>query len=312
MLLRDPAHDPFRTIAPLLATADIRFVNLEGPLSDQHGETMSPNNMLVFTGPPAGADALARAHVDVVSTANNHAWDYGREALLETIANLDRAGVAHAGTGPTRDDAYRAAIVERNGWKIAFVAVTDVFNFGPLEGHAADGFLARADPPRIAAAIVDARGRGADVVVVSQHGGDEYQDAPLARTRAILHAAVDAGADVVVGHHPHVVQGIEWYRGHPILYSLGNLLMQMHSSHEWTGFGYLARFTFTRGAPPSLEACPYRILGLDAIPLAADPHAELLERVFFAHLAEVDTWLGKTVSIGAPGEGGCAEVKPAG
>ena len=95
-LLSKPDYDPFLGVARLWADADLRFVNLESGLSEQHGETQSPLHGLVFTGPPAGAEALLRARVDVVSTANNHAWDYARRGFFETLENLDRVGVAHA------------------------------------------------------------------------------------------------------------------------------------------------------------------------------------------------------------------------
>jgi len=310
-LLRDPTYDPFSTLHSFLAGADLRFVNLEGPLSEQHGETMSPRNPLVFTGPPSGAAALAHASIDVVSTANNHAWDYGKDGLLETLANLDRAHVAHAGSGADLDAAYAPALVESHGWRVAFVAVTDVFNFGPLASHPAKDYLASADPVAVAKAIAAARAMGARVVVVSHHGGDEYVDQPLARARTLLHAYVDAGADVVVGHHPHVVQGVEWYAGKPVFYSLGNVLMQMHSSHPWTGFGLFARVTFLADGALKAEACPHRILGLSAIPLAEDPQATALEGIFFAHLREVDGWLGDTAArVGDRGPDGCRELLP--
>jgi poly-gamma-glutamate synthesis protein (capsule biosynthesis protein) len=312
-LLRDPSYDPFSTLRTLLARADVRFVNLEGPLSDQNGETMSPNNSLIFTGPPAGAEALARAAITVVSTANNHAWDYGRSGLLQTLANLDRAGIAHAGSGSTLEAAYAPTMVEARGLRVAFVAVTDVWNFGPLAAHEARDYVARADPASVAQSIAAARERGADVVVVSHHGGDEYMDQPLARARALLHAYVDAGADLVVGHHPHVVQGVEWYAGKPILYSLGNVLMQMHSLHPWTGFGFFARVTLAREKDrprvARLEACPHRILGLAAIPLEDDPQADALQGIFFAHMREVDSWLGEAAAhVGPSGPDGCREL----
>jgi poly-gamma-glutamate synthesis protein (capsule biosynthesis protein) len=147
-------------------------------------------------------------------------------------------------------------------------------------------------------------------VLVSFHGGDEYNDAPLARARALLHVAIDAGADAVLGHHPHVVQGIEWYKGRPILYSMGNLLMQMHRDHPWTGYGYFARITLERGAAPSkLEACPFRIVGLVPRPFAGDPARKALEAVFFAHLREVSAQVStRRLEIAAPSEDGCAEV----
>ncbi len=98
-ILKDPKYDPFAEIAPLLSTADFRAVNLESQLSDQNGETQSPNHHLIFTGPPGGADVLAAAHIDLVSLANNHAWDYGKKALFETFTNLERAGVASPARG---------------------------------------------------------------------------------------------------------------------------------------------------------------------------------------------------------------------
>jgi poly-gamma-glutamate synthesis protein (capsule biosynthesis protein) len=314
-LLRDPSYDPFSTLRSFLSRADVRFVNLEGPLSEQNGETMSPRNSLIFTGPPSGADALARASISVVSTANNHAWDYGRDGLLQTLANLDRVGIAHAGSGATHDAAAAPAFVESRGWRVAFVAVTDVFNFGPLAAHKARDYVASADPAAVARSIASAREHGADVVVVSHHGGDEYADQPMARARELLHGYIDAGADIVVGHHPHVVQGVEWYAGKPIFYSLGNVLMQMHSLHPWTGFGFFARVTFRHDtdAPRAVqvEACPHRILGLAAIPLDDDPQATALEGVFFAHLREVDSWFGKTAArVGPAGADGCRALSP--
>jgi poly-gamma-glutamate synthesis protein (capsule biosynthesis protein) len=326
-LLQDPSYDPFSTLRPMLSRADVRFVNLEGPLSDQHGETMSPRNSLIFTGPPSGADALARAPITVVSTANNHAWDYGRSALLETIAELDRVGVAHAGTGATLDAAFAPTVVVSRGWRVGLVAVTDVFNFGPLERSAARAYIAGADSKAVADAIAAARAQKADIVIVSVHGGDEYVDQPPARTRALLHAFVDAGADVVVGHHPHVVQGVEWHSGKPIFYSLGNALMQMHRDHEWTGFGLFARVTFSRdgtspaspergrnlGSPARVQACPHRILGLKAIPLAQDPDAGPLERHFFGHLRTLQRLIGPTAAlVEDPDADGCGELVPAG
>ncbi len=84
-ILSDPKYDPFASIAPLWESADFRFANLESQLSDQGGETQSPRNRLIFTGPPGGAGVLASARVDLVSTANNHAWDYGKAAFFETL-----------------------------------------------------------------------------------------------------------------------------------------------------------------------------------------------------------------------------------
>ena len=307
MLLREPAHDFFARIHPWLDGADLRFANLEGPLSDQRGETVKPGQPLVFTGPPAGAEALARAGFSLVSTANNHAWDYGEPALLETLALLDRAGVRHAGTGPSREASRRAEILDVGGFRVAFLAVTDIWNDGALARHPADAFVARADPLEIAAAVRAAR-EGADAVLVSYHGGEEYRDGPLPRTREIFHAAIDAGATAVLGHHPHVVQGVEWYRGRPILYSMGNLLMRMHRDHAWTGFGFLARLSLRRDeAAGRVEACPFRIFGVEVIPLAEGTERAAIESVFFDHLRSISRFVGGT-AMEVPGADGCARL----
>jgi poly-gamma-glutamate synthesis protein (capsule biosynthesis protein) len=310
-LLQDPEHDFFAPVTPLLAGADLRFVNLEGPLSDQKGETQSPWNLLTFTGPPGGAAALARAGIDVVSTANNHAWDYGHRALVETIDNLDRAGVHHVGTGRDPAEASAPVVLERNGIRVAFVAVTDIWNFGSLRTHVAAPFVAGADEDRLVASVRALRAeRKADVVVVSYHGGVEYVDRPLPRARRILHAAVDAGADLVLGHHPHVLQGIAWRRGRPILYGLGNLLMRM-SQTEKRPTGYLARITVGRDRPPAVEACPLLIHGATPRRLAdePDPHTRALEeRRFARHLAAISADLGG-VEVGEPGGDGCMPVR---
>ena len=96
-ILRDISYAPFADLNEAWTSADVRFVNLESQLSDQHGLTQSPTHRLIFTGPPGGADVLANARVSLVSTANNHAWDFGKSALFETIANLERAEIAGNG-----------------------------------------------------------------------------------------------------------------------------------------------------------------------------------------------------------------------
>lgn len=307
-LLRDPGYAPLAAVAPVLATGDVRFVNLEGPLSDQGGETVSPRNRLVFTGPPSGAEALARAGIDVVSTANNHAFDYGRRGLLETLTHLDRVGVAHAGTGPDLAAAWRPALVDRPGGRVAVVAVNDVWNQGPPVLAEARAVVAEASRGDVARAVREARAAGADHVLVSYHGGDEYTDAPLPRARAHHRAAVEAGADVVVAHHPHVTQGIEWVDGRPVLHGLGNLAMAMHRDHPWTGFGYLARVTLARGAPPVVEVCPHRIDGHEPRPLAG-PREQASWRMFAEHLRAISRGLGG-LDVGSPDALGCAVVSP--
>jgi len=315
-LLREPDRNDLVSLQALLQSADLRFVNLESTISDQGGETQSPINKLVFTAPPGAAEALARAKIDIVALANNHAWDYGRDALLETFAHLDRVGIAYVGAGPTRAQAYAPRLVTHDGFTLAFVAVTGTWNqeIDPHPGreHIADAVVAPLrDSVRAARAM-----QGVDKVVVSYHGGYEYFDRPHPGTRELFRAAIDAGADAVIGHHPHVVQRVGFVDGKPILYSLGNLLMRMVTGRPWTEFGILARLTFRREGPTTVEICPFRIAAFDQIPLATDPNRRSQEAHFRAKVerllrigAQVDP--DQAAQLGPFGPDGCAPVTPA-
>ncbi len=308
-LLADPTLDPFEHVQPWLDQADLRFGNLECQLSDQGGETVHPDNHLVFTGPPSGADVLKTAGFDILSMANNHMWDYGKDALFETFDNLDRVGIAYVGAGRTEARAYGPVVLEREGFKVAFLAVTDIWNQGPMHRHPAREWVARADIELVTKAVEPlASDPAIAAVVVSYHGGSEYLEGPVETTRGIVHAAIDAGADIVIGHHPHVVQGVGWYRGKPILYSLGNFTMGMNDVHPWSQFGYLARITLRAEATAEVQACPYRLQGFRPIPLWREGTHAMAEH-FFRRLG----WISKHVAgsdIGAIGADGCAPVQP--
>jgi len=325
-LLRNPTRQEFAAFRDLFATADLRFVNLECPLSDQDGETQSPANKLVFTGPPIGADALARGSIDIVSLANNHAWDYGRSALLETFENLERVGVTYVGAGRTTSAAYGARLMERNGLRIAFVAATDIWNQN-LEPHPGKALVAdaRADaslnpvPPEQTAfvnAVRAARARDdVDRVVVSFHGGDEYVDRSRIGIRRLLDAVVRAGADVVIGHHPHVIQPVVFVDGAPVFYSIGNMLMRMVTGKPWTQFGMLARVELDAAQPTEIAICPFRIHGMDQVPLASDPQRTSVERTFRFKLERLLALAalvqpGQGATLGTFDAAGCAPIHP--
>ncbi len=311
-LLRNPAHDPFAPVAALLASADVRFVNLENQLSDQGGETQHRLQPLVFTGPPAGADVLARAGISVVSLANNHMWDYGKSAFLETLGHLERVGVAYVGAGRTRLQAYAPAIIERRGFRVALLAVTGIWNQGSLWQHPGREFVAAAERDGLAAAVRAARKQpGVDAVVVSYHGGTEYLDTPLPQARALAGAAIDAGADAFVGHHPHVLQGIELRRGRPIFYSLGNFIMKVKRTGPAPELAMLARLRLRRGAPPLAEICPVRSEGLGTVPLAADPRRAETEAAFAERMRRVSAFVKGEPAIGPFAADGCAPLEPA-
>ncbi|GEM_PF-563099 len=315
-ILRDPgAVRPFEALEPLFRAADLRLVNLESQLSDQGAETQSPHNRLVFTGPPAGAEVLAAAGIDAVSLANNHVWDYGKRALFSTLEHLDRAGVAAVGATREPERMYEPVVLRRGDWSIALFAVTQIWNQGEFSAHDGRFHVAWARFDRLAKHLEAAR-RAYDVVLVSYHGGAEYLDMPMGFTKEYVDVVMRWGADAVLGHHPHVPQGIGWHRGHPVFYSLGNLVFGMHRDYEWTGMGLLARLTFERpeGCEDrscqrlDVEACPYRILGTSPEPFAG-PGRAALERAFRDHLAQVSRYVGGT-TLGSTGEDGCFRLTP--
>lgn len=306
-ILQDPTYDPFAALGRAWTSADVRFVNLESQLSDQQGVTQSSVHRLIFTGPPEGAAVLARANVMLVSTANNHAWDYGKNALFETLANLERAGVQFAGTGRSPEQAYRPAVLTVNGLSIALFAVTQVWNQPPFAVHEGRDFVAWADVGKIEARIREAR-RQQDFVFVSYHGGEEYVDAPVERTRQFVRHVMALGVDAVIGHHPHVTQGVGWREGRPILFSLGNFVFAGHQSRPRTKRSFFARLTLRRGLPIELSLCPIVIEGHR--PRALDLRRE---RPAFARARQrlIDTSASTGGSdVEAPDELGCLRVTP--
>ncbi len=306
-ILKDPAYDPFVNLAPLFGAADFKLVNLECPLSDQNGETQSPLNRLIFTGPPGGARVLANAGINVVSVANNHAWDYLKPAFLETLDNLTRAGVGFVGGSAEPGQQYKPYVFRAKGFSVALFAVTHIWNQGPFDKHPGQHHVAWARYDLLHDEIERAK-REHDLVLFSYHGGGEYIDVPMMGTRAFVKAIMKAGVDVLFGHHPHVVHGVSWFDGRPAFYSLGNLVFNQHKHYPWTGTGFLARVTFRRGAAPTVEACPYRIVGHTPT-LFSDADKEPLERSFRRHLKLVSVTVGGT-EVGEPGEHSCMLLTP--
>jgi poly-gamma-glutamate capsule biosynthesis protein CapA/YwtB (metallophosphatase superfamily) len=239
-ILKGNRDYPFQFVKDSLVTADAVFVNLESQLSEQSGETQHPKNNLIFTGPPDGGRALRSSHIAVVSTANNHAFDYGERGLRETILNLDTAGIRHVGTSADSVGSTKPVVLEVAGIRIGFLAYTQFMNFkGAWVGH-----VALFERRRVAEEIALLR-PNVDVVVVSYHGGEEYVDRPPGKVRGDFRFIAESGADVVVGHHPHYVQGVEWYGKTLMFYSLGNFVFYQ-PQRQWTQLGLGVEITFAR------------------------------------------------------------------
>lgn len=281
VILPGRGAEVFAGVRDAVRAADLVIGNLESVLVDRGGYADPPGTM-VFAGPAQGAALLRDAGFAAVATANNHSWDFRRAGLVESLAHLDSTGVAHAGTGPTVDDAWRPVILHAKGWTVALFSLTAIFNDPSMSvvGRPAECCVAWADTLRFRRAARWARDSlGADVVLVSLHHGLEYKPVPPPQDVALARGLVRAGADAVIGHHPHVPQGVEWVAGKPIVYSLGNFVFLQHS--PWTRSGLWAELTFVAGAPPRLAVRPVAAGNTPRFQTGADSAATM------AHVAEI-------------------------
>ena len=226
---------PFAMVAPVLQAADYTIGNLETALGSI-GEPVAKR--YPFRSPPAAAESLARAGFDLVSLANNHAMDYGPEALLQGIDLLHAQNVATIGAGADDATAHAPHIVEVNGLTIAFLGYVDVpieavtnFDTESWTATADAPGLAWADPERIREDVAAVRPE-VDLVVVVLHSAYEYIEEPSEEQVAAAQAATEAGADAVIGHHAHILQGIQHHAGGVIAYGLGNFAFNIDGPPE--------------------------------------------------------------------------------
>lgn len=213
--------DPFAAFAAVFASADVRIANLECVVATT-GDAADKN--FTFRAHPRTLDVLKR-HVDAVSLANNHSGDFGRGAFSEMLGLLDAHGIGRFGGGKNLSEAHTPLIIERKGVRIALLGY-DEFMPRSFEADAHAPGVAWSEDEQVVADIRRARSHyKADVVIPFMHWGWENEPRANARQRQLARLMVDAGADAVVGAHPHVVQDVEHYRGKPIIYSLGNFML---------------------------------------------------------------------------------------
>lgn len=221
VLFVNVSSDPFKYISEKIKSADISMCNLESPLSKSG---VKSDKKYVFAGTTSCVKTLECAGFSIVNLANNHILDYGDKAFLETLDLLEKNKIKYVGAGRDIGYARLPVIIEKNGIKIAFWGYSNTIP---------KSFYAKKDKPGTSPAYesfikedVKLAKKSSDILVVSFHWGKELETNPHKQQVKLAHLAIKYGADIVIGHHPHVLQKIELYQGKMICYSLGNFLFK--------------------------------------------------------------------------------------
>jgi len=222
---RGPEY-PFEYVHDILQKGDITMGNLESPVSDLDNTVCSKNATVCFKASPETIRGLTYAGFDIMTVANNHALDHGPFVMNDTLSHLSRAGIQYVGVQQGINDSIQnPVIVHDPRMTVAFLGFEDINN---VSTYSASDYPRpwNASEDAVIQAVTRARSQ-ADVVVVTFHFGDEYNVTHSARQERLSHAAADAGADIIIGHHPHVIQDIQVYNTSIIAYSLGNFIFDM-------------------------------------------------------------------------------------
>ena len=276
-ILKGKTDFPFKKFDSVLARGEVVFANLECPVTDQNGETQSPKSNVIFCAPPGAGATLRRAGITVVSTANNHAFDYGLKGLRETISFLRRDSVRFVGTILNAGEEFAPVIIECNGILFGILAYTQTVNIhGKWKGLISVFDSARAWHEIIALKPC------VDFVIASYHGGDEYKDIPGESADRDMKLLADFGVDIVFGHHPHVPNGIELYHECWIFHSLGNAVFNQ-PQRFWTqrSFAALLKLEKRNGQKniSSIELIPFHPGYQPSTDLSQDEIQELMNRI---------------------------------
>jgi poly-gamma-glutamate synthesis protein (capsule biosynthesis protein) len=243
---------PWAGLEPLLQDADLAMANLECVLTTQ-GSPM--NKSYLIRAHPRWGQTLAEAGMGLVTLANNHALDFGQAGLKETMSTLQDLGIATVGAGPSREAAHRPALYNLDGVRVGVLGYAAARWNGSADVPATDQ-LAWARPAAVQADVRAVRDQ-VDLVIVLLHAGTEYATTPSSDQVAVAHAAIDAGTDLVVGHHTHVTQTVERYKHGLIVYGLGDALFDIPRSAAMQGD--LLRVHATRDGLSQVELWPFWI-----------------------------------------------------
>ena len=244
-LRREGWDYPFRRVGELIGRGDLLVGNLEAPITE-HDQLCIPTKRWSYKQEPKSADVYAQIGFNVFDLANNHLLDYGAQGLFDTVHALDRVGIRSFGAGANAQLAGEGVVLEVAGIRIALVGWMQTYR-----GTKQAGGYATRDRLGVAEwrdsqvhASCSRLGEQSDILIATVHWGKNYE--PVTKDQTVMcRKLIDWGADVVNGHHPHVAQGVEIYRGKPILYSLGNFVFGTHgrfAKKDVPGYGLVAAY----------------------------------------------------------------------
>ncbi|GGI45513.1 hypothetical protein GCM10008018_12540 [Paenibacillus marchantiophytorum] len=275
-ILTQKGYDyPYLQVKDLLSKPDFTIANLETPITNR-GTVQKKD--YVYRSSPLALPPFKAAGFDIVNLANNHVMDYGPEGLQDTIDALDQEGIQHVGVGKGVEEAYKPVIVEKDGVKIAFFGFSRVVpeaSWKAAAGHLGVAETYNYKPP--VEAIEKAKA-SADLVVVMAHWGVERSDNPDKNQKDLAHRYIDAGADLVVGGHPHVMQGFEQYKGKWIAYSLGNFIFTTNDTPK-TWETVIMEAACSKDKSCNIHLVPIITKSAQPAPMNFEDGAKLFERL---------------------------------
>lgn len=270
-------HYPYEHVQDLFTSDDLSVLNLETPVTERG--TPAEDKSFVFKASPKVLPSMHKAGVDAVNLANNHTLDQGVEGLLDTMKHLKDSKLHFFGAGKNKQDAYAPLYLERKGIKIALCGFSRVIPHADwAAGKNKPGLAVAYDPAEAVKAVQGAR-QNADLVIVIAHWGKERTTELEKHQTSLAHAFVDAGADLIIGGHPHVLQGLEQYKGKWIAYSTGNFIFTKKSTAPDTWDTAVFEAKCTKQGDCQMKLIPFRTEIGQPVPLKGEEGAQLLKKV---------------------------------
>lgn len=266
----------FQYAKPTLESADYTLGNFENPVVDNPDETEEADKIINLSSKSGAIDGLEDAGFDAVNLANNHLMDYQYEGLNETLQAFENSSIDVVGAGSNEDEAHGYTMSTHNGMDVATLGVNDI-TYANMEqaGPNSPGISTSQDPSAYIDAVQEAD-QEADLVIVNVHFGQEYDSTPTTRQRQMTEAIADAGADVIVGTHPHVLQSAEVYNDTFIMHSIGNFVFDQ----GWTRTrdSVIANYSLASDGTAHLEMQPFRVFEASPRPVESAFHRERIFR----------------------------------